>query len=108
FVGAGGLVLAVVAVLVFLGASGQFSDSPVATNPPGNGGQNAPAVTPEKSPTITVPPVNPPKKPEPEKPALPKPTEPDKTKTPEIRSKPEMPTETKPPDTKPEPKPEPP
>jgi hypothetical protein len=108
FVGVGGLLLVIVAVVVFVAASGQFGNRAVATNPPGNGGANVPAVAPDKTPPITVPPVNPPKKPEPEKPAPSKPTEPDKTKVPETKPKPEMPVETKPPETKPQPKPEPP
>ncbi len=106
-VGLGGLLLVVVAVLGFFAANGNFGTGNVANNPPDKFGQNSPAVTPEKSPTVTMPlvtpvrPTNPPIKPEP--------ANPKKTKLPETRPMPEMPAETKPPEPKPEPaKPEPP
>ncbi|MCE9529094.1 MAG: hypothetical protein K8R36_23860, partial [Planctomycetales bacterium] len=119
FAGIGGLLLVVVAVVGFLVANGNFGRTTVANNQPEKNGHN----TPDKTPSVTVPPVNPvrpshpPIKPEPSKPestklttpSEPKKTRPPETKPPETKPMPEMPAEpTKPEPTKPEPtKPEP-
>ena len=110
FAGIGGLLLVVVAVLGFFAASGNLGTKSVANNP-GKAGNHSPVVTPDKSPSIVVPPVIPsgppntpakpePTKPEPSKPT--KPTEPDNTKVPETKPMTEMPAEPKP-EIKPEP-----
>jgi hypothetical protein len=100
FVGVGGLLFVVAAVLAFFAVSGQFGDSMLATNPPSKLGQIPPAPSPQNLPVVAVPPISP-SRPE---------NFPNKPATPESKPLPEMRAANKPetkPETVPEPKPEP-